>query len=100
MPVQVFAVTLPTLAPFSMPDRFRLDVAHFMSLSDQPGIPKLPPGEYWVRLEDARNWYADGFITSISPLDSAHPAEIELTEDHEEWLAWMIKHEVQHIRLK
>ena len=36
---------------------------------------------------------------SSSPLDAATKAEIELSEDHERWLEWMVEHQIQHIRL-
>jgi hypothetical protein len=26
-------------------------------------------------------------------------AEIELSEDHEGWLAWMVEHEIEHVRI-
>ena len=55
--------------------------------------------EYWIRLEDARRWLDDGVLEVISPLDSQRKAEIELTEEQEVWLEWMIQHEIQHVRL-
>ena len=55
MAVLVYAVGRPELAPFPMPDRFRHEITYFMTISGQGDVPKLPAGEYWVRLVDAKN---------------------------------------------
>ena len=53
-----------------------------------------------MRLDEARGWYDEGVIRIVSPLDSVNRTEIELTEEQEEWLKWMIEHQVQHVRLQ
>ncbi|MBW3597324.1 MAG: hypothetical protein KY475_08620 [Planctomycetes bacterium] len=97
--MRVFAVDRADLAPFEMPARFRLDVAYFMTPGDHPGAPSLGPNEYWVRLEDARRWLDDMEVSVVSPLDAEHHAEFELTDEQEQWLQWMVEHEVEHIRV-
>lgn len=100
MTVQVTAVHKPDLPPFEMPDRFRHDVTYFCTPAGDEGAPaKLGSHEYWVRLEDSRTIYDDGVIRIVSPLDSATTAELEITDEQEAWLEWMIEHEVEHIRL-
>lgn len=99
MPIYVYAVDQPELPPFEMPNRFRHEVTYFMTPPGEHGVPKLPEGEYWVRLVDARRYYDEGAIYLVSPLDSDNKTEIELSEEQEAWLAWMIEHEVEHIRL-
>ncbi len=98
--MRVFAVDQPDLPPFVMPDRFRLDVAYFMTPADHPGAPALGPREYWVRLEDARQWLDDLVVPVISPLDAQNQAEIELTDEQEAWLQWMVDHRIERIRLE
>lgn len=100
MSVLVHAVDQPNIPPLPMSDRFRHEITYFMSLPDEPGVPKLPPGEYWVRRDRAQQWLDDGVFTLVSPLDTARPAEIELSEEQEAWLEWMIRHGVQHVRLQ
>jgi hypothetical protein len=39
-------------------------------------------------------------VRTVSPLDSDSKAEIELTEEQEAWLEWMLTHEVQHVRVE
>jgi hypothetical protein len=96
----VIAVNRPELAPYSMPDRFRLDVAYFMTPGDRAGAPTLGRNEYWIRLDDAREWLDDLVVPVVSPLDAEHQAEIELTEEQEAWLQWMVDNRIEHIRLE
>jgi hypothetical protein len=99
MPVIVHAAGRPDVPSLTMPDRFRTDIAYFMSLPGEEGVPPLGDGEYWVRSSDARRWLDEGVIYLVSPLDSHHQTEVEITEEQEDWLRWMIEHEVQQIRL-
>jgi len=89
------------LPPFEMPGRFRHDVTYFCTPAGEPGAPQtLAEHEYWVRLEDARRIYEDGVVRIVSPLDSATTAELEITEEQEAWLEWMIEYEIEHVRLE
>ena len=100
MATKVHAVEKPTLAPFTMPDRFRHDITYFRSSAGEAGVPELPRGEYWVRLDDSRRTYDAGCLRIVSPLDSDNRTEIEITEEQENWLQWMIANEVEHVRLE
>jgi hypothetical protein len=35
----------------------------------------------------------------VSPLDSENQAEVELSEEQEAWLEWLVAHGIQHVRL-
>jgi hypothetical protein len=96
----VFAVDRPDLTPVEMPDRFRTDIAYFMTPPGEHGVPKLPAGEYWVRLEDARRWLEEGVIYLVSPLDAQSTAEAEITDEQQQWLEWMVAHGVERVRLE
>lgn len=99
MSVRVVAVDRPELPPVVMPDRFRHDITYFCTSPGEPGAPEsLPAGEFFVRLADARRAYEDGVVRIVSPLDSASTAEIELTEEQEAWLAWMLEHGIERVR--
>jgi len=100
MTLLVYAVDRPDLIAFAMPDRFRHDVTYFMTPPGDHGVPALPKGHYWIRIADARRWLYDLVVLVVSPLDSASKSEIELTEEQEAWLEWMVAHEVEHIRLE
>jgi hypothetical protein len=99
MPIKVIAVGRPEVPTLFMPDAFRAQITYFMSVPGQAGVPSLPAGEYWIDLEQAKQWLADGAFLVVSPLDSATKTEVELTEEQENWLQWMVDHEVRHVRL-
>lgn len=101
MSVRVRSISHPELPPLSMPDRFRHDVTYFCTPAGQTGAPaKLASGEYWVRREDAVRILDDGVLRIVSPLDSASSTEIEITEEQEAWLGWMIEHGIEHVALE
>lgn len=96
----IFAVDQPALAPFQMPPRFRHEIAYFMTPGGTGGVPALGAGEYWVRLVDARECLDEGVVRIVSPLDTASKAEIELSEEQEAWLEWMVANSVERVRLE
>jgi hypothetical protein len=98
MPVLLYGVNRPDLAPFRMPDRFRQEITFFMTSAGESGVPKLGAGEYWIRLADAQAFLDEGCLRIVSPLDSASRAEIELSEEQENWLEWMIANNIEHVR--
>jgi len=98
--MRVHAVNRPELAPLDMPARFKHDIAYFMTPAGEAGVPPLGAGEYWVRLDDARRLLDDGVLVLVSPLDSENHTEVEISEDQEKWLEWMIAHQIEHVRIE
>jgi hypothetical protein len=96
----VFAVDQPELPPFTMPDRFRHEITYFITPAGEAGIPALPTREYWIRLCDTQSFLDDGAVRIVSPLDSDSKAEIELTEEQENWLEWLLAHKIEHVRVE
>lgn len=100
MTVLVQAVNRPEVPPFTISDRFKHEITYFMTPPGEANVPaSLPPGEYWIRLAEARTWLDDGVFRLVSPLDSENKTEIELSEEHEAWLEWMLANGVEHVRL-
>lgn len=97
MSVTVVAVDRPELTPFPMPERFRTEIAYFMSTPADG--EHWPAGEYRVSASDVRTWLEEGVFRLVSPLDSAAQAEIELSEEQEAWLEWMSANQVERIRI-
>ena len=97
--MRVHSVEQPDLAPFEMPDRFLTEIAYFMTPEGEQGVPPLGQREYWIRQKDAQLWLEDGVLLVVSPLDAASKAELELTEEQEAWLEWMVDNGIQHVRL-
>jgi hypothetical protein len=98
--MRVFAVGRPELPPLEMSSRFKHDIAYFMTPPGERGVPQLPPGEYWVALDDAQRWLDEGVLVLVSPLDSENQAEAEISEEQEKWLEWLLANQVQHLRLE
>lgn len=99
MPVTVRSLDHPAVPPIQLSDRFRHDVAYFMSAPGEPGVPRLGPGEYWVPLATSKAVLDAGVIEVTSPLDAESKAEIEISEEHEAWLDWLVEHQVERFRL-
>ena len=98
--MRVFSVEHPDLPPVEMPARFKHDIAYFMTPPGERGAPAdLASGEYWIDPADARRWLEDGGLSVVSPLDSRRKAELELTDEQEQWLEWLIAHDVRRVRL-
>lgn len=100
MPILIHPVTRPELPAFPMSDRFRHEITYFMTCPGDHGVPPLPTGEYWIRLCDARACLEAGVVSIVSPLDSDSRAELELTEEQEAWLDWMVAQQVEHVRIE
>ena len=65
--MQVIAADRPDLSPFSMPDRFRTEVAYFAT----PGQPGVSKDEHWIRLEDATRWLDELVFDGLQSDDAA-----------------------------
>jgi hypothetical protein len=97
--MQLIALDQPTAPPLEMPAKFRLELPFFITPAGSGTAPaRLPENEYWIDLADAQRWLDDGVVFVVSPLDAENKAEIELTEDHERFLEWLLKHGIQHVR--
>ena len=96
----IFPVDQPQVAPLTMPARFRLEVVYFMTPPGNDGVPALGTGEYWIKRENAIKWLDELVVRLVSPLDAASKAEVELTEDQEHWLEWLVANQIQHIRVE
>jgi hypothetical protein len=94
----LIAINHPELAPLRVSDRFRQQLPYFMTPGGDTGVPALSAGEYWVRLDEARRWLDEGCISVVSPLSAETKAEIELTEEQEEFLEWLVAHQIEHVR--
>lgn len=95
----VHALDQPNVPPLAMPDRFRMEIVFFMTLPGEPGVPPLGEHEYWIDPAEARRWLDQLVVYVVSPLDAENKAEIELTDEHEAFLQWLVTHNVRHVRL-
>lgn len=98
--MQIEAVGRNDIAPCPMPQRFKTDIAYFMTPGGEAGVPPLASGEYWIDMTSAERWLAEGVVEVVSPLDSYHHTEFEVTEEQEAWLAWLVANRIQHVRVQ
>jgi len=98
--MKIIAVDRPQVSSLEMPDRFRMEIPFFMT---PPGEKDAPPAlgenEYWINLDDARQWLDEQVVYVVSPLDAENKAEIELTEYHEAFLQWLVANTLQRVRV-
>ncbi len=99
MPTKVQAVGRADVPPLTMSDRFRHEIAYFMSVPGKDGVPVMPAGEYFIDELAARQWLENGVIRVVSPLDGEHQTEMDLTEEQEAFLEWTVENNVRHVRL-
>jgi aspartokinase-like uncharacterized kinase len=97
----ILAVPLdqPGVAPRAISPRLRSQLSYFMSPPGAPGIPTLGEHEYWFAASDVARWLDQGVFFLVSPLDTANQTEVELSEEQEEFLNWLSRSGVQHVRV-
>jgi len=99
LPVRVHAVGRPDVPACAMPARFRTDVAYF-GTPPGGGEARSAAGEYLIDAAAVDEWIATGVLTLVSPLDAAHVAEVEITEDQERFILWLHEHAVDRVRVE
>ncbi|CAN5800568.1 hypothetical protein BH23PLA1_BH23PLA1_39660 [soil metagenome] len=90
----------PEVSPRPITNRLRSQLVYFMSAPDAAGVPKMGENEYWIAEADVRRALEDGVLMLVSPLDSANATEVELTEEQEDLLQWLLDQSVQHVRVE
>jgi hypothetical protein len=99
--MRVLAVGRPEISALEMPARFKHDIAYFMTPAGERGAPpQMLPGEFWIDPNEATRWLDEGVLEVISPLDSGRHAEVEISEEHEQWLHWLLDNDIRHVRLE
>jgi hypothetical protein len=95
--MKVFATNRPDVPPIEMPERFRTEIVYFAAASDAAPPPPLASGEYYVPQASAAEFLDTLVIEIISPLAAAS-AEVDVSEDQERWLRWMLDHGIERVR--
>ena len=89
----------PEVAPLAITPKLRNQLVYFMSPRDTAGLPALGEKDYWFATAEVVKWADEGVIHIVSPLDTAGMTEVELSEEQETLVAWLHKHQIQHVRL-
>ena len=97
MSVHVTATGRAEVRPIRLSERFRQEIPYFAA--DPPAGSSLAEGEWCVDPDEARRLMDAGVLRLVSPLDSDSSAEIELSEEQEEFLDWVVTNDVRRVRL-
>ncbi len=89
----------PDLPPHPISPRLRTELVYFASPPETPGIPSLGPDEFFFEKAEVDRILDDGFLSLVSPLDTANMTEVDLNDEQEDLLLWLQKSNVQHVRL-
>jgi hypothetical protein len=80
--------------------RMRSQLVYFATVGGFGNVPTLGENEYWFDADEVKSWLEDGVISLVSPLDTANMTEVELSEEQEEFLGWLAKNGVKHVRIE
>lgn len=98
--IRLVPLDRPDVAPLAISPRLRSQLVYFHAPADGSGVPALGPGEMYFREEEVAEWYNDGVISLVSPLDTDNKTEVELSEEQETMLGWLKSNNVRHVRLE
>ena len=87
-------------ASIDISERLRSQLVYFITPADAPHVPALEANDYWIDAANAAQWLEEGVFEVVSPLDSDNKTAIELSEEQEEFLEWLVAHQAQHLRLR
>lgn len=97
---RLISIDQPAAPALDISPRLRSQLVYFMTPPDAPHVPTLAANEYWIDADSAQQWWEDGVFEVVSPLDSENATMVELSEEQEVLIEWLITHQVQHIRLE
>jgi hypothetical protein len=97
---RLLAVDHPEAPSLEVSARLRSQLVYFMTPQDEPHVPTLAAHEYWIDASQTAQWLEDGVIEVVSPLDEAHRTVVELSEEQETFLEWLVIYQVQHVRVQ
>jgi hypothetical protein len=98
--LKLISLDHPELPPFPISERLRGQLVYFLAGEDAVDRPELAEGEYWFDRDEVARWLDDGVIYLVSPLDTENATEVEISEEQEALLGWLVANEVRHARLE
>ena len=99
---KILAVPLdkPAVRPLEISARLRTQLVYFMSAPGEAGVPALGEAEFWFKADEVARWHEDGVFYLVSPLDIDNTTEVEISEEQENFLAWLKNQGVQHVHIR
>lgn len=96
---RVISVDHPSAPPLEISARLRRQLPYFMTAPDAPHVPPLEETDYWIDADSATQWAEDGVFEVVSPLDSENATVVELSEEQEMLMDWLVSYHIEHLRL-
>jgi hypothetical protein len=93
------AVDQPDVAAKAISSRLRSQIAYFSHSEPGHQPPTLGENEYFFPAKEVARILDDGCVQLVSPLDTANMTEVELSDEQEDLLNWLLDNKIQHIRV-
>ncbi len=78
----------------------RNQLNYFVRTKSPEDEARLAPNEFEVALSDVARWAESGAIRMVSPLDSSHFAEVELSFEQLDLIDWLLAGQVKRLRVE
>jgi hypothetical protein len=96
----VFAVDQPALEPYEISQMLRGQLHYFTEgTGSRGGKESGNSDEFFFPLHLTSELFEEGVFYVISPLDDQNQAEIEITEEQEDFLDWLVSNKIERVRI-
>ena len=92
----VHAVDKPELKPYEVSRTLRGQLHYF---TEGEIRSRENPNDYLFLLERTTQLLDEGVFYVTSPLDDQNRAEIEITDEQEDFLNWLVSNEIERVRV-
>jgi hypothetical protein len=86
--------------PLLISAALRNQLNYFVITKSHEDEKRLAPNEFEIDLLDVARWAERGAIRMVSPLDSSHFAEVELSFEQLDFLDWLLAGQIQRLRVE
>ncbi len=95
-----FAVDKPDLEPYEISRTLRGQLHYFTEgTSSRRWNDSENPDEFFFPLERTSELFEEGVFYVTSPLDDQNQAEIEITEEQEDFLDWLVSNQIEKVQV-
>ena len=94
------AIDKPTLEPYEISQTLRGQLQYFTEgARARRWEHSDDPNAFFFPLELTAELYDEGVFYVTSPLDDQNQAEIEITEEQEDFLYWLVSNQVEKVKV-
>ena len=85
------------IAPYEISDTLRNQLPYF---TEGKIHDTGDPDEFFFPIARTTELLEDGVFYVVSPLDDQNQAEIEITDEQEDLLEWLVSNQIEEVRIK